>query len=1667
MRLKVTLEGAGPATDLVVTADATVTVGDVARAIMDRHPAGLASPSAATASATLMVSPPAFGTWRVLPGERALGEAGVASGYVVRVVDGATRAPTTDAAVMIRVVSGPDTGREFTAAAGDHVIGRDAACDIVLSDPMVSKRHARLIVDSRVELVDLASANGVLVDGSLVPRLTVTDRQTAWLGDTELAIIPARTAERATEVSGGSVPFIRSPRVEARHPGAEHRQPPIPVEKDAPRFPWLSLIAPVVMGLAMFAILGSPLSLLFIAMAPLMAIGSWVDNRATRAKHIRDETARFERDFAALATTLEEARAQERAGRLAEIPSAAEVQSEAMRLGALLWTRRPEHWSFLALRLGVGTALSRHTVTATEPSGVPLPGFAERVDALGAHYRDIDGVPLVEGLPEAGALGVAGPLARAAPVARGLLVQLLGLHSPAEVVVTAFAGPQSVHEFAWLGWMPHTSSPQSPVPGAHLADNPATGQALLAALEAVIAARDRAQEGRRGPVAAADAVLQAGAEVGDAASRRSTAPLPAVIVLIAADTPVDTARLVQMAERGPDAGVYPVWLAPERSGLPAACRTWIEVSDGAPATIGFVRTGIRSPAEVEEVELEVATAFAKRLAPVVDLNGVVSDDSDLPATVSLLDILGSELAESPHAAVERWRQNGSVHDRSGRPPAPRPRSGLRGVVGLRGADPMHLDLRSDGPHALVGGTTGSGKSEFLQSWVLATAAEYSPDRVTFLFVDYKGGSAFADCVRLPHAVGLVTDLSPHLVRRALVSLRAELLYREHLLSVKKAKDLIELERRGDIEAPPALVLMIDEFAALVADVPEFIDGVVDIAQRGRSLGIHLVVATQRPAGVIRDNLRANTNLRIALRMADEHDSTDVVGDPVAAGFDPALPGRAVAKTGPGRLSPFQSAYVGGWSSSAPRRADLRIAEFRFGTETEWRSVSPQPAVAADADPGPTDQARLVANLTAAATAVDIPAPRRPWLDPLGDAYEMAQLGQRSDTELVVGVVDRPEIQAQEVVHFRPDVEGHLAVYGTGGSGKSTLLRTLAIAAGISPQGGPVDVYALDFGGGGLRMLRPLPHVGAVIPGDDSDRVVRLLRMLSGVLDERGRSFPEVNAATITEYRALAGEAAIPRILLLVDGFGAFREEYETPAARAPWYAVFQQILTEGRQLGIHVALSADRPGAVPTAVSSAIQQRVALRLADEGGYHLLDVPADVLGPTSPPGRAIIDDREAQVAVLGGTRSTLEQATAIERLAGAMARAGRTPAPEIGSLPLEYPASGLPAEVDGLPVLGLSDETLGPLGFQPFGAFLLAGGPGSGRSTALAAIAAALARWHPGIELHYLGHRRSRLPGRPWWASVATSVDDVAVQARVLAARIAEDQSGASHRGGGGGDCRLPSDTGGCRGHRTDQGRPPQRPLPGRRIGDEHLVVVVAVAGRGEGRPSRCGAPARHRRGRPAAAHAVPQGAAIRVPAWPGVRGAGTVPRARAVPPAGRHPTRFRRRDRRGGRGTPAAASDAPLVCTSTRVQDREPHRPAPPWRRFLRSDEHGEPQCHIRRHEPGRDPPGCRQSRPRADPPRSEERGGRPDREWVPDRTGLGRIPRDVREIHQRHDPGDRRTRGPVDLSPQGGRGDGLDGRGTRQGDQAVAPERAGRCRGCRISYWTPSCCATSTAAWR
>jgi S-DNA-T family DNA segregation ATPase FtsK/SpoIIIE len=393
---------------------------------------------------------------------------------------------------------------------------------------------------------------------------------------------------------------------------------------------------------------------------------------------------------------------------------------------------------------------------------------------------------------------------------------------------------------------------------------------------------------------------------------------------------------------------------------------------------------------------------------------------------------------------------------------------LAAVVAVTTRGPLRLDLVAQGPHAIVGGTTGSGKSELLTAWILAIAHDHPPDDASVLLVDFKGGSAFAALERLPHCVGVITDLDEAGAQRALESLAAELRRRERLLAAAGAKSIDALPTGTRL---PRLVIVVDEFAAMVSGFPELHAVFSDIASRGRSLGVHLVLCTQRPAGVIRDSVLANSALRLSLRVNNRADSAAVIGSDAAAGLPAEPRGRAFVAADGGEPS---------------------LAQF--------------PLVAQG------DIDRVVARW-----AGDPHRPHRPWLDPLPAAVGLGSLPRTDDDGIRFGLLDDPANQSQPVAVYRRAEHGNLLVVGAGGSGKSTLLETLGAGAGAGAAGDvrrvPADVEgAWDALVALLAELRTPPAVSPAPAGGAGGSRLVLLDDLDALL---GR-FPEEYETAVLE-----------------------------------------------------------------------------------------------------------------------------------------------------------------------------------------------------------------------------------------------------------------------------------------------------------------------------------------------------------------------------------------------------------------------------------------------------------------------------------------------------------------------------------------------------------------------
>jgi S-DNA-T family DNA segregation ATPase FtsK/SpoIIIE len=1363
----------GRACDIEVVADASATVEDVAERLARVNPE-LTPGGVAEGPLTLAVrtdgDPLATG-FPLAPGAL-FGEAGLRSGMAVRLSPQRTESDPVTRVVVRSHRNGQET---YDLRPGTFVVGRDPLlANIVLEDPLVSRRHLQISVAEQVTVADLGAANPTLVNGVLEDWVQVADGDTVTAGDTELTFHRLRPAPVGIRAGDHAERFNRSPAVRPDSPGVTVTLPAPPVPKEAERLQWALMVAPLLMGGVVFAFTRSPLSLVFVACSPLIAVWNILDKRIRGRRSNAKARREFDASLTAAGEDIQRALAKEHAAAWVADPPLPHLLQQAKQRGPLLWRRRPDRAGFLVLPVGAGPTPAALRVKLP-PRGESTSDDWDRLEQLAAGARVVQEAPVAVDLTQAGSVGCAGPDHLATPAARALLAHLALAHSPTEVVVIAALAPARAEEWDWIKWLPHVGSAFSPIPGPQL-------------------------------VSAADDCVQLAVRLGDLVATRqeesksgASGAMPRVVVLVDDLVPAARAKLVAIAESGPQVGVHFLWLAESLNRIPAACHGYVELFHGGIARLGLVRTDrLVEPIQCHTLDLAAAHELAIGLAPLLDAGALALDESDLPRRVSFPDLVGHKLVTDPSEVFSTWRTRGTLKRTFNQPegasgPWPAP---LSGTVGLAAGGDLTLDLRAHGPHALVGGTTGSGKSEFLQTWVTSMALNNSPDRVVFLFVDYKGGAAFADCVNLPHCVGLVTDLAPHLVRRALSSLRAELRRREEILNLKQESDLLSLERTGDPDCPPALVIIVDEFAALVAEMPEFVDGMVDVAQRGRSLGVHVVLATQRPTGVIKENIRANTNLRIALRVADDQDSLDVVGDVLAAKFDPAVPGRAVARFGPGRAEVFQAGYLGGRSAGARVVPQVDVSTLGFGPGQPWSepvSARAQERAQDLADEGPTDAALAVSAMRRAADLARVQEPRRPWLPELEETCDLEYLwtlhgydaaaGRTADVGWILGLLDEPERQAQSPLFYRPDEDGNLAVYGTGGSGESTVLRTLVAAASMSMPADPVEFYGIDCGGGALGMITELPNVGAVVDGADEEMVKRLVGRLLAETESRNELFGSARASSIREYRESAGgNPRLRRLTLLIDGFGAFRERWEGAGGPEDLVAQVGKLLQQGRAVGVSVVMACERPDALNTALGSAIGRRLVLRQADKNHYGALGIADDILGLDSPAGRGVMvgSSNELQVAVASGSQATADQADVFVRWGKHMRMVGVPAAPGLQALSASIPAAIMPPEVGGNPVLGVESDSLQTVGFEPKGPLAVLGMAGSGRSNAVAWLVRSLLAWRPSVELFYLGPKRSPLAAKDCWAASASEPEAATVLVEEVAKRFARD-AGEDHR----------------------------------------------------------------------------------------------------------------------------------------------------------------------------------------------------------------------------------------------------------------------------------------------
>jgi S-DNA-T family DNA segregation ATPase FtsK/SpoIIIE len=1323
VRLRVTVEGltAGRRTEVTLVAEPDAPAAEVVSAIG----------RAAGTTQTL------WDDRQEVPTDGPLARTGLHDGAVLGA--GARGRPVRDPVaqgIELRVVGGPAAGLVFRLGGGRVLLGRHHRCAVPIPDPEMSREHAALDVslDGTMTICDLGSSNGTSLEGAAVGAepVPLASGQVVQVGASYVSVRPVDPldGDLSDDGSCGYV-FNRRYRIRRPPPAVEIEFPEAKPEEEKPSFPWLMMGAPLVVAVGMAAVLRQPEYLLLAVMSPVMTLGSSVHDRQGRKRRRSQAATEFKERSVEADRQARVAVQEERARRRDESPDPAVLVLAAMGPRGRLWERRATDDDRLAVRIGL----------ATQPSVVQMRNHPSPPPAWA--------VPVVVALPAVGVLGVAGERAVSRAVARAVVLQAAVLHSPEDVRVVVLTDGSAEPEWGWVRWLPHAQL--DPARGlVALGNDSETLATRVKELQRAIAGRaaSRPSPGVASGPSSPDVLV-----VVDGAKRLRSLP-----------------GMLAVLREGPAVGVYSVCLDEDRSLLPeesGAVVTWNE--DAGTATVE--QHGLPAVAGVspDRPAPHLCESAARAMAPIHRIGDDVG--GGVPDAARLAELSGLD-PPTPAAIGERWAAPGR---------------GPRALLGMAEHGPLVLDLATDGPHGLVAGTTGAGKSELLQTLVAGLATSSPPDELNVVLVDYKGGAAFRDCRALPHTVGLVTDLDAHLTERALRSLQAELKRREHLLAVVGAKDIgdyVDARARGRAElAPlPRLVIVMDEFASLALELPDFIKGIVGIAQRGRSLGVHLVLATQRPTGVVSPEIRANANFAVALRVVNSSESSDVIGTPDAATISTATPGRAYLRISQEPPICFQTGRVGG---RRPGTVDTVATVTAFCAP--WTGLgTPDPAV--PSPPAPADDATdlhdLVVAINEAAEAQGFPAQRQPWLDPLPPVLTLAQLasgpagsalvgppcegplgdhppvevprvtdpgpdGARPDVPaLPFGLYDLPDQQEQRPACFDPAAGRHLLLSGSPRSGRSSTLRSVAAAVAGACEVDDVHLYALDCGNGALLPLRDLPQCGAVVTRNEADRTERLLGRLADEVRRRQSVLVDRGLASAAEQRAHpASDVRWPYLVVLVDGWEGFLDAFHDHKDGTVEQLLLG-VLRDGGPAGLTVLMTGDRSLLSTARVSSLFEDRFALRFNDRDDYSLAGLAPRRMPETVPAGRAFraVTGDELQVALLTEDPSGPAQASAFAALAArarerASAASPRSRPFRVDPLPSRislHEAESLGSAADsggGTPkrsalaiLAGVGGDELAPwwVDLAEYGpGFVVTGTPESGRSTALLSIGTTL------------------------------------------------------------------------------------------------------------------------------------------------------------------------------------------------------------------------------------------------------------------------------------------------------------------------------------------------------
>lgn len=1107
-------------------------------------------------------------------------------------------------------------------------IGRSKKNDIVLNESYVSRNHLLITAEKgRIRIEDLESTYGTYLNGSPVKKAMLKSGDEIDICDLRMICKENRLyfynlhekpefkyqketnhpgmATNIVSTRKGYPIYHRSPRIRESLPVDEVRLSHLPNKpqkfsiRKANFLPLLSSGAMAGASIAMSTF--SPAMLAMRAAMMISPVGSLIGNSNKKARKMLmvEEEERFRKYADYIAGEKAHIRAigeKQREITNQENPAPEICETILNKMSTSLWERTATDSDFLQVRMGAGYAplcVEVKPPTDVNDFHMERDELEELTDRIIQETHLVDDVPARLDLLKYSSVGVIGNRRKVTDLLKNLLVSLSTLHFFRDVRIVGVFDPEEEEEWKSMRWLPHIWDDE--LQTRYLSFDPLTAESFESAT--LSGEKDHVDSYAKFREKVNSILAERKDPDFQAKWKNGMSPVPHYIFLFASRKKTEC-FLPMLSENDPAMGISTIFLYDEQYYLPNFCQYIVNVDDPYDDRTATAFYKYRAD---EKMWFTMDPPIPQRKFDVFcrQMSAIEAEDAaargQIPSSLTFLQCMDVNRVRDLNV-LERWKKNDSAVN-------------ITAPLGEgEGGKLFSLSLHRHCSHGLVAGMTGSGKSELLISWLLSIACNYHPEDVSFVVIDYKGGSTAYALEKLPHVCGIITDVGSG-IDRCMQSLEYELRRREDIFASVGAKDIKEYikgHHKGEFqEAVPRLLIVFDEFKELIKERPVVKKMVDSIAAKGSSLGVHLILATQSPADAVDEGTWNNTQYQICMKVQNAAASKVMIHEPDAAMITQA--GRAYVRVGTSEKAETFALIQSAWSGAPYRENKEQGAlEVRYVTmdgsriktveENHTRFVSDKKEIEA-----------VIAYIAKTAQAAGIEKQPSPWKTELPDLFSWKKLpvegsfdGEKWEMpeapwlSVPVGIFDRPELQMQGVQYMDFLKEGNFGVFGSSQTGKTSLLRT--IATSLCRMYSPRDIYLYIIAD--MAGMEAFPQVGGVVGSGQEEKLGKLINMLISFLEERRKIFNQERVDSLKAYRELVSEE-MPAVFVLIDRFSGILESNQD------YKDVFVRLFSEGPSKGIYFVYTGVNNTGVPYKLTANVSGAISFMQADRSEYSTL------------------------------------------------------------------------------------------------------------------------------------------------------------------------------------------------------------------------------------------------------------------------------------------------------------------------------------------------------------------------------------------------------------------------------------------------------------------------------